>query len=104
LHISVKFTTFATSKQTIYIYNMVDLKKNITSHGVTLVELAQRMGTSQQAVSQAVHGNPSLSYLQRMADAVGIPLSELVNDIPTDQAEPLMHCPHCGEPIKVTIE
>jgi transcriptional regulator with XRE-family HTH domain len=83
---------------------MVDLKKNITSHGVTLVELAQRMGTSQQAVSQAVHGNPSLSYLQRMADAIGIPLSELVNDVPTDQTEPLMRCPHCGEPIKVSIE
>ena len=84
---------------------MINLKNNITSHGITLVQLAKRMGISQQAVSQTIHGNPSLSRLQKIADAIDIPLSELlIDDTTPPKAEPQMCCPHCGKPIKISIE
>lgn len=41
--------------------------------GLTQVELAERMGTSQESVSRAecAHVEPSLSYLLRVAEATG---------------------------------
>ena len=59
---------------------MIDLKKNIRKRGLTIVEVAKRSGMSQQSVSQAINGNPSLSMLQKIADAMEITVSELVKE------------------------
>lgn len=67
---------------------MPDIKKKIKSCGFTTQQIADRLGISQQAVSQAVNGNPTLSRLEQIAGAIGITVSELVSDVP--QPESLM--------------
>ena len=61
----------------------MNIKKVIKDHGFSTQQIAQALNISQQAVSQAINGNPSLSRLQEIARVVGIPVSELVADEPT---------------------
>lgn len=66
---------------------MPDIKKKIRECGFTTQQIAEKLNISQQAVSQAINGNPSLSRLEQIASAIGITVSELVSDAP--QPEPL---------------
>jgi transcriptional regulator with XRE-family HTH domain len=66
-------------------------------------QVADKLGISQQAVSQAVNGNPSLSRLKDIADAIGVTVSELVSDGEPHSTHTAT-CPHCGHEIEITIE
>ncbi len=95
------------------IYNIypMNIKKVIKDKGWTLDALAKEMtnksgqkGIAQASVSQIINGNPTLDKLQEIASIIGVSVSELVSDNPTDLASNI--CPHCGQPIvvKTTIE
>ena len=95
------------------IYNiyLMNIKKVIKDKGWTLDALAKEMtnksgqkGIAQASVSQIINGNPTLDKLQEIASIIGVSVSELVSDNPTDLASNT--CPHCGQPIvvKTTIE
>ena len=58
----------------------MDIKKVIKDHGYNSQKIAKALNISQQAVSQAINGNPSLSRLQEIAGVLGISVSELVAD------------------------
>lgn len=64
---------------------MPDIKKKIKECGFTTQQIAEKLNISQQAVSQAINGNPTLSRLQDIADAIGITVSELVSNEPQSQ-------------------
>lgn len=85
------------------IYCMPDIKKKIKELGFTTEQIAERLGISQQAVSQSVNGNPTLSRLQEIAGAIGIPVSELVSDLPR-QDEPVLTIPKGVKEIKIRVE
>lgn len=44
---------------------------------ITMTELAERMGVSLVALSQSVNGNPTMSRLQEVADALGVDILDL---------------------------
>ena len=86
----------------------MSLKDNIKKHGWTMERLAGELtdkngnkGITQGAVSQIVTGNPTLKKLQEIAKVIGIPLSVLLAD---DSSDAPFICPHCGKPIKITLE
>lgn len=81
----------------------MDIKKVINEKGFTLVQVAEKLGISQQAVSQAVNGNPSLSRLKEIAAAIGVTVSQLVADNP-DLHSSTQVCPHCGKPLTIKVE
>lgn len=82
-----------------------NIKKKIKEFGFTTQQqIAEKLGISQQAVNQALNGNPTLRRLEQIADALGIPLSELVADEPHLEREPQMRCPHCGHELTVKVE
>lgn len=58
----------------------MDIKKVIKDHGYNSQKIAKALNISQQAVSQAINGNPSLSRLQEIAGVLGISVSDLVRD------------------------
>lgn len=62
------------------VYCMPDIKKKIRECGFTAQQIAEKLNISQQAVSQAINGNPSLSRLEQIAGAIGISVSELLQD------------------------
>jgi len=86
------------------IYCMPDIKKKIRECGFTTQQIAEKLNISQQAVSQAINGNPSLSRLEQIASAIGITVSELVSDAPGHIIEPQMHCPYCGHDLNIKVE
>ena len=83
---------------------MPDIKKKIKELGFTTQQIAEKLNISQQAVSQAINGNPSLSRLQEIAGALGIPVSELVSDNPESIIEPQQKCPYCGHDLNIKVE
>ena len=83
---------------------MPDIKKRIREYGFTTQQIAEKLSISQQAVSQAINGNPSLSRLKQIADAMGITVSELVADNPASHIEPQQKCPYCGHDLNIKVE
>lgn len=65
----------------------MDIKNKISSHGYTLQQVADALGITQQAVSAAVNGNPSLSRLKDIAAVLGISVSELLADEESREGE-----------------
>ena len=82
---------------------MVDIKKKIKEQGWTLEKVGKELGITKSSMTQVVNGNPTLKTLESVAKVLGIPVSELLRD---DEAAPpeRLVCPHCGKPIKITIE
>ena len=80
----------------------MNIKSTINRHGFTLQQIADKLGISQQAVSQAVNGNPSLSRLQEIAGAIGISVSELLAD-EQPSADTIITCPKCGHAIRIKV-
>lgn len=87
------------------IYCMPDIKKKIKECGFTTQQIAEKLNISQQAVSQAINGNPTLSRLQDIADAIGISVSELVSDEPQPQEnEAVFTIPKDVKKVTINIE
>ena len=82
----------------------MDLKKRIKDLGFTTSMLAEKLGVSQPAISQAINGNPSLSRLQEIADAMNVTLSELLSEdgtTTTDDGHVTLRCPYCGKSLEL---
>ena len=65
-------------------------------HGTTQKDLAAKLGVSEMTLSRAAKGNTSLPLLEKIAEALGVPVPELFAPQPTNT----ITCPHCGKPIK----
>lgn len=83
-----------------------EIKRNIKKHGFTSAVIAEKMGVTAQAFSQIVNGNPTLSKLCEIADAMNISVSELLN---AEEETAALHsttciCPKCGARLRLTAE
>lgn len=45
--------------------------------GINQTELADKIGLSRVGLSKAINGNPTISTLEKIADALGVPVTEL---------------------------
>jgi transcriptional regulator with XRE-family HTH domain len=70
----------------------LNIKKVIKAKGLTSVEVAQKMGITKVGLSQHINGNPSVEVLTRIADAIGVDISELFEPAEAD----VINCPACG--------
>ena len=81
---------------------MYDIKKAIKDKGYTLKQVSDRLNITQSALSQQVNNNTiSVAKVQQIADIIGCPLTDLLAD--ADTTTITLSCPHCGQPIKLTI-
>ena len=78
------------------------IKEICKSRGITLNDLAERVGVSRVSLSGIVTGKqkPSFDTLEKLADALNIAPSELFAPQPTNT----ITCPHCGKSIKLNPE
>lgn len=76
------------------------IKDVIKEHGLTVAEVAKRMGVVSQALSRVINGNPTVDMLERVAHAIGVPVTELFEK-PADGS---LTCPKCGARLKIRIE
>ena len=78
----------------LYLFFMtLRIKEIAKTKGVTITELAGIVGITQPNLSNVVNGktSPSLDLLQRIADALGVEVSELFAP-----SRNVIRCPHCG--------
>lgn len=75
------------------------LKQLLKEKGVTLQTLAERMGVTKGSLSCTINRNPTLSTLEKIAECLDVPITDLFE---SNQAKAI--CPHCGKPIKINIE
>lgn len=73
------------------------IKEILRDKGVTAKDLAKRLGLSEGALSQSLNGNPTLERLTQIANALGVPVSELFET----PKEGVITCPHCGKQINL---
>lgn len=87
------------------------IKDLIKEKGYTQITLAEKIGYSRGSLYQALNGNPSLSSLQRIADALGVPLwrlfateEEVKQGLSPEPAKGSFCCPKCGAKMRIQIE
>ena len=78
------------------------IKEVIKEKGLSIQEVAERMGITRVGLSQHVNGNPSVEVLERIAIAIGVESwelfkskTELVEQI-TEESKNTITCPKCG--------
>ena len=79
---------------------MLRVKDICIEQGITLQELAKRLNITYQSLYESIKGNPSLSRLNEIADALGVGVADLF--APSDGAKII--CPHCGKLITIKAE
>lgn len=45
--------------------------------GINQTELAEKIGLSRVGLSKAINGNPTIGTLEKIADALGVPVTDL---------------------------
>lgn len=80
------------------------IKDVIKEKKVTVVALAGMIGITQPNMSNIVNGKsmPSLETLEKIASALGVPVTELFEQPKSDIAR--LTCPHCGKNINIKAE
>ena len=78
------------------------IKEVIKERGTTVQDLAERMGITRVGLSQHINGNPSVEVLERIASAIGCPVTELFEQPNKDVLS--LTCPHCGKSITLKVE
>lgn len=78
------------------------IKEVIKERGTTVQDLAERMGITRVGLSQHINGNPSVEVLERIAFAIGCPVTELFEQPNKDVLS--LTCPHCGKSITLKVE
>lgn len=76
------------------------IREAIKAHGLTVNEVAERMGINRVTLSTHLNGNPSAEILFRIADAIGCGMNELFG---TDE-DHIIVCPKCGTRLTVKEE
>jgi transcriptional regulator with XRE-family HTH domain len=60
--------------------------------GITQKELAERIAMSPVGLSKAINGNPTKDTLEKIANALNVPVTELFEQPQSD----VVNCPACG--------
>lgn len=78
---------------------MLRVQEICKEQGITMQDLAKRMGVTYQALYAAVSGNPTIGKLGDIAKALGVNIVDLFDEETND--ENYIKCPYCGKKIKI---
>lgn len=83
----------------------MDIKGKIQQYGMTPTQVAEKMGVKAPTLSKMLKNQSSLkmSSIERIAEAIGCTVSDLVSDTDLKDKELKMVCPHCGKVITIEI-
>ncbi|MDR2003923.1 MAG: helix-turn-helix domain-containing protein [Prevotella sp.] len=76
---------------------MLRIRKLLKEKGLTIADVAERIGVTQSSLSQSLAGNPTLERLKEVADILNVPITDLF-----EQPVSTIICPKCGTKLKIT--
>ena len=76
------------------------IKQVIKEKGLTLKDVAVKMGVKSPSLSRAINENTTVDMLHRIAAALNVPVVELFEA----PAAGTINCPYCGNKIKISKE
>lgn len=81
------------------------VKEILKDKQLTLNDLAKKLGISRQALYLQINNNPRISTLQRIADALGVPVGQLFDQKPQPKNADhnVITCPHCGAKLVINL-
>lgn len=79
------------------------IKELCTEKGITMKDLAEKVGLSANMLSMAISGRAGLSLksLRSIADVLGVTIGELFAD--SRQSAGKVYCPHCGKELTIEV-
>lgn len=77
------------------------IKEILKEKGMSQKDLASALGIAPTTFSLTINGNPTLGTLEKVAGALGVSVSELLDDQGRKTA---ITCPHCGGRISVEVK
>lgn len=78
----------------------LNIKKVISSKGLTSKEVAGILRISTVSFSNMINGNPTVDTLEKIASAIGCEISDFFER----KEQTNLKCPHCGGDINVEIK
>lgn len=83
------------------------IKEILKERGITINELADKLGISRVTLSTQINGTANIVSYEKIATALNVPMWQLFaspEEVTKETKSEL--CPHCGQPIaiKTTIE
>ena len=85
------------------------VKEVAKKKGISISSLAEKMGVKQESLSRAINGNPTVETLNKIAEALEVPMWQLFVD--PDKIGDNKHnlgsgfvCPNCGARLTVSKE
>lgn len=70
----------------------------LKERGLTKTDIAKKMNLSRESLYRILSGNPTYDNIAKLADAIGVSISELFQQ---NSNEEIIRCPHCGKKIKI---
>ena len=99
-------TTFILSIQTTFIYlqkNILDMSIDIDTllkeKKLSKTDVAKKMGLSRESLYRILSGNPTLDNINKLADALGVSVSELFSSC--NENSNIVTCPNCGTKLEL---
>lgn len=76
------------------------IKELLKEKGMMHKELAEKLRVTDIALRASLKGNPTISTLEKVADALGVSVPELF----AAPRNGVITCPHCGKSITIKTE
>lgn len=82
------------------------LKELLEEKGITSAAFSSMVGIHKVSVSYIINGKqmPSVETLERFAEALNVDFIDLFVCNRPNPTPPTFTCPHCGNPIDITIQ
>ena len=77
----------------------LQVKQIVREKGMTLKAVAKQMGIKPENLTRQLKANPSVGYLERIADILGCEVSDFFPKRDTDTIK----CPYCGKEISINV-
>ena len=65
----------------------LDIKRALSDHNITQVQLGEKLGLSPQSLTSVIKGNPTVKKLEDIATAIGCDITDLFYPDPTEEVE-----------------
>lgn len=79
------------------------IETRLSELGMSKKDLAEKSGLPQGSLNARLD-SPTWPTLKKIANAMGLSVSELVGDAPGHIIEPQQKCPYCGHDLNIKVE